>query len=331
MYSHQVIESLKTISQSQLYDEDMVDIGSFLFKNIVPKIRECEKIHLGDLGDLTSFFKNKITDKTEAFKGYFSGVRLPFKSCWIDFSCPIQRLFSKDSLLGQAPFNTTKRGMYCEEIFEDVISVHFFNYLHELKRWEFSPIEVFISTNNIPLNTHPGFTKYLEPLNDPKDFTFDLILNYDYTIIARYLEDKKTLCSNSGCNDDVYLFRTTKNIIPSIFGINLGLSLLQCKNIATVKGENLDRLNKKRIKNNKEPSYVFNTLMVKPLRYLNELKKEVVNKGMIKLHVAMGHFKVYTEDKPLFGKYSGKFWWQDQVRGNIKNGMVVKDYHLLTE
>jgi len=334
MYAHHVIEQLNDIEKTKKYDDIIINIAKFLLQNIVPKIRECEKIHLGDLGDLSKFFKSKIDGNPEMFKGYFSGVRLPFKSCWIDFSCPILRLIPKDHPFGKAPYNVSKRGMYCQEMFDDVISARFFYYIQELSRWEFSPAEVFISTNNIPLDNHLEFSNYLKPLTNPREFSFDKIFYDDNTIVARYTEDRKELMNHYGVNNDTdFLIRMTKNILPSLFGLNLGLSLLQCKNIITVKGDNFDKLNQKRIRNGKEPCYVFKTLMVKPLRYSsdskNKDKKE--SQGLVKLHVAMGHFKTYTEEKPLFGKLVGKFWWQEQVRGNIKNGMVVKDYHLLTK
>lgn len=54
-----------------------------------------------------------------------------------------------------------------------------------------------------------------------------------------------------------------------------------------------------------------------------------VNIGAMPVHLCRGHFKVFTAEKPLFGKWVGIFWWQPQVRGNKKNGVVVKDYELV--
>ena len=44
------------------------------------------------------------------------------------------------------------------------------------------------------------------------------------------------------------------------------------------------------------------------------------------LHICRGHFVTYTPKHPLFGKYVGTFWKPDHVRGNAKNGIVLKDY-----
>lgn len=43
------------------------------------------------------------------------------------------------------------------------------------------------------------------------------------------------------------------------------------------------------------------------------------------LHVCRGHFKNYN-DKPLFGRITGTYWWRPQLRGDAKQGAVVKEY-----
>ena len=43
-----------------------------------------------------------------------------------------------------------------------------------------------------------------------------------------------------------------------------------------------------------------------------------------------GHFKRYTEDKPLFGRYTGLYWWQPHIRGADRSGAVIKDYDSLS-
>jgi len=46
------------------------------------------------------------------------------------------------------------------------------------------------------------------------------------------------------------------------------------------------------------------------------------------LHRVRGHFKTFTEDRPLLGKHTGTYWWGWQVRGNADNGIVVSDYEM---
>jgi hypothetical protein len=44
------------------------------------------------------------------------------------------------------------------------------------------------------------------------------------------------------------------------------------------------------------------------------------------LHIARGHFAHYTEDRPLFGKYTGTFWRPAHVRGSADFGTVKSTY-----
>lgn len=48
-----------------------------------------------------------------------------------------------------------------------------------------------------------------------------------------------------------------------------------------------------------------------------------------RLHVCRGHFATYTEDAPLFGKLTGRFWVPAHVRGTTDHGVVGKDYAVL--
>lgn len=51
--------------------------------------------------------------------------------------------------------------------------------------------------------------------------------------------------------------------------------------------------------------------------------------GLTPLHFCQGHFKTFTEEKPLFGKVVGEFWWSPQMRGNAKNGIIEKEYKVV--
>lgn len=45
-------------------------------------------------------------------------------------------------------------------------------------------------------------------------------------------------------------------------------------------------------------------------------------------HVCRGHFKRFTEDKPLLGRHVGTYWWESHARGNRERGEVIKDYEI---
>lgn len=111
-----------------------------------------------------------------------------------------------------------------------------------------------------------------------------------------------------------------------------GLMLLSCKNITTVTIPGKDKLNKKRIKKCKFPITEYKILKIKPTDNKNVYISEKENKGyqgLHRVHLCRGHFKEYTKENPLFGKYVGRFWWQPMVRGDKKRGILNKDYDVV--
>jgi hypothetical protein len=321
MYSHQVIDMIQEMSTDKKLLPVFKNLSQVYLTEILPKIRKSQKIYLGKLNSLVDLFK----DKTELVND-FSELRLPFKTCWFDLDCDVIRTITSAENLewSKAPYNITKRGILCEEIFgHDEICIYYFNYIKELQRWEYSSQITFQSMNDIPLILHKDFVEFMKKLDGN-------LIDLNCLTSHQFIADITEISKNHGITEEVLISRVMKNTISSYYMLNLGLRLLQCKNIVTVNNPQPDRLNKKREKNGKEPIHVFKTLMVRPLKYLSNSKAEP-SKGLMKVHLAMGHFKTYTKEKPLFGKYFGKFWWEAQVRGDIKNGSVIKDYHLLTK
>lgn len=104
--------------------------------------------------------------------------------------------------------------------------------------------------------------------------------------------------------------------------------LFSCKNIIREKVVPDAHIQKKRSKRGKLPLYSYHILKVKPV----VLKKNGVtenNGESVAIHWVRGHFKHYTENKKLFGKYVGIYWWQSHIAGKA-NRFVDKEYELLT-
>jgi len=107
--------------------------------------------------------------------------------------------------------------------------------------------------------------------------------------------------------------------------LKLFFDLIHCKNIGTTNNHPPPALNKKRIKSGKQPLFTYKTLVIKPTGKKQEAQAA---QGLWdnRVHLCRGHFKTYTDENPLFGKVTGRFWWQSAVRGNSKKGVVMKDY-----
>jgi hypothetical protein len=104
------------------------------------------------------------------------------------------------------------------------------------------------------------------------------------------------------------------------------LIMLNCQNITTEEmpsGTRQER--RKRKREGKKPLLSYHVLMMDGGKGAGGGKS--AGKGFPqRVHLCRGHFKNYTDDAPLFGKYTGMYWWQPHVRGTDKSGLVLKDY-----
>ena len=46
------------------------------------------------------------------------------------------------------------------------------------------------------------------------------------------------------------------------------------------------------------------------------------------MHLCRGHFKTFSEEAPLFGKFTGTYWWEPQLRGDASRGRLDKEYRV---
>jgi len=115
----------------------------------------------------------------------------------------------------------------------------------------------------------------------------------------------------------------TKTIIVPVL---VAISLLHCKNIELV-SKPVTRAMRRRVERTGKPMVIEKVLELEPF------KRKVINQtsnghtGLtLAMHICRGHFREYSEEKPLFGKYSGKYWIPQHARGDKGTGEISKDY-----
>lgn len=108
------------------------------------------------------------------------------------------------------------------------------------------------------------------------------------------------------------------------------LLLLCCKNLATEKVKAPEKLNKKRRKNGKQGLYDYHILRLVLPSERKGCSAKSIPLFHNRIHLCRGHFKEYTAEHPLFGHYTGLYWWQPHVRGQNKTGVVMKDYAVIS-
>lgn len=106
----------------------------------------------------------------------------------------------------------------------------------------------------------------------------------------------------------------------------LTLSFMHCKNILITQ---YDPHNHPKGRTRHASHIKHYTLEIDPMRKILESKGGASHNGIKKaLHICRGHFKTFSEEKPLLGKAAGTFWWADHMRGSIQNGLIDKDYEV---
>lgn len=74
------------------------------------------------------------------------------------------------------------------------------------------------------------------------------------------------------------------------------------------------------------------TIVVKPGKPKNASASYIDlndEETMMPYHSVRAHYATYTKERPLFGKYAGRFYVPAHFRGGINNGVVSKDYKII--
>jgi hypothetical protein len=110
------------------------------------------------------------------------------------------------------------------------------------------------------------------------------------------------------------------------------LTWFSCRNITTAPVRLDAKVEKARRKKNR-PNFSAYTLQIDPSKTPNSKRYEADDPNWHnRLHLARGHVRTYGEDGRglLFGKYKCKVWIPPHTRGNRGEGVIEKDYEVLT-
>jgi len=106
------------------------------------------------------------------------------------------------------------------------------------------------------------------------------------------------------------------------------LWLLTVRNITLVDGEpSSSKHSRHMAKALKRPRFAYKTVAVSTNIRKSNNGSTVGLTRELPLHTVMGHFATYTEEKPLFGKYSGTFYIPGHLRGKKAEGEIEKLYN----
>lgn len=125
---------------------------------------------------------------------------------------------------------------------------------------------------------------------------------------------------------DIYKEASSDSLLTASLCIYT-MILLNVKNLSTKTIYPSKLVNKKRAKNKKLPLFSYKVLNIKlPGSQVRGSNTVAAQTEINRLHFCRGHFKRFTEKRPLLGRAVGLYWWNPQIRGNKKRGAVLKDY-----
>lgn len=316
MYAHQVIEDLfDLIKQAKSRDSNNKATVS-MWEKLIPAIKNAQKFHLGD-GDALSEVTNIVGQPV--FMEH-EDMRLPYRSCWFDCFLPKEK---KEELLApefaaHGRMTNTKEAVWVWEVAPTAWYMHTFTYAQELKKWipGIIPVMAFIGGNHHANNRELARQFSLKNGGDGTDIEDGNILPLAPNNIKIPYEEVYGILKECSINYAL---------------VDNAVKLLNCKNITTEEVKASDRLNKKRRKAGKVEIFDYRVLTVTVPTTKGGYSEKTAPLFHNRVHLCRGHFKMYTQEHPLFGRHTGRYWWQPQVRGENKAGIIMKDYTLQRE
>lgn len=106
-----------------------------------------------------------------------------------------------------------------------------------------------------------------------------------------------------------------------------GFCLMHCKNTVIEDVEPFNGEKKKRNRHN-QPRVKYKVLKIKPMGASHRGGGQYTGGSTPSMHIRRGHFKTFTDDAPLFGKWTGLYWWESAVIAKGSKTKVVKEYEV---
>lgn len=110
----------------------------------------------------------------------------------------------------------------------------------------------------------------------------------------------------------------------------IGLTFLNCRNVELIDAAPAPpKLNKAHHKRTGKWLSRYKLIEITPMsRIIRKTEGETGNEHKARsLHVVRGHFKRY-QDRGLFGRVKGTFFWHQQARGSMAGGEIKADYRI---
>lgn len=117
--------------------------------------------------------------------------------------------------------------------------------------------------------------------------------------------------------------------LGNLYIVDLAVRMMHVRNVELAEQPTKKRKKQRRLRPDQQIKW--NTIKVRPQGKQYASSATSALPTLTALHVVRGHFATYTEERPLFGKYTGTFWREAHTRGDAAAGEVAKDYSVEIE
>jgi hypothetical protein len=162
-----------------------------------------------------------------------------------------------------------------------------------------------------------SFTRTLLEHHDNSDPSFEYVIPRFQDKLGWTDEDLQELCAIS---------------MQFLQPFWLAISLMHCKNVTATRESIAPKL-AKAAQARRRPRFSYSVLDIKPMTRVLEVEGGIDSGVGLRqaLHICRGHFKDCRDGRGLFGKHKGLYWWEQNLRGSIEQGVHDKDYRVKTD
>jgi hypothetical protein len=115
---------------------------------------------------------------------------------------------------------------------------------------------------------------------------------------------------------------------PYVVFLLFAMGFLNCRNIVQREWAPPRQMVRQAQRSNDPPPVTYRTIDVTPVGTSVVGRPPTDNHPGVAKHIQRGHFKRFSEDRPLFGRHVGQYWWEQHARGTPARGVVFKDYNV---
>lgn len=164
------------------------------------------------------------------------------------------------------------------------------------------------------------------------------------TTFMRYRRDKPVLVSiiefnlrrTGEIDDDLklhhWLFEGVSHqdyILTGMTPMFLTLVFLNTQKVERIETTPNEKLSKRHQKKYGSPLTKFITLKVNAVNKPSAKEHQGGSHQSPAHHIVRGHFRRFTDEAPLFGKWVGVYWWGEFERGKKERGEITKEYEVV--